>query len=63
MNQPAFPTWKRETDMAEGMTLRDYFATAAMQGYLTQNNIHNWVEIADNSYSIADVMLKARNNE
>jgi hypothetical protein len=58
---PAFPTWIQDDSMAQGMSLRDYFAAAAMQGYLTQNNIHNWAQIASDSYSIADVMMEARN--
>jgi len=29
ISPPAFPTWKRADDMAEGMTLRDYFASMA----------------------------------
>jgi hypothetical protein len=57
---PAFPTWIQDDSMAQGMSLRDYFAAAAMQGYLTQNNIHNWAQIASDSYSIADVMMEAR---
>jgi hypothetical protein len=59
MNTPAFPTWSAK-DVVQGMTLRDFFAAAAMQGYLTQNNIHNWAQIASDSYSIADVMMERR---
>ncbi|WP_336062230.1 hypothetical protein [Serratia sp. 201] len=48
-----------------GMTLRDYFAAKAMQAWLSQippdemeDMIHRWSE---NSYEMADAMLKARN--
>lgn len=71
MNQPAFPTWKRTDDMAEGMTLRDYFAAAALQGMyanpalsrmyadpaLSQNFL---VTNANIAYAIADAMLTLR---
>ena len=55
---PAFPTY--ETD---GMTLRDYFAAQAMQGMLSACT--GWSEaqqerLAKCSYSMADEMLKAR---
>ncbi|EIX9347146.1 TPA: hypothetical protein NIW01_004084 [Klebsiella pneumoniae] len=47
-----------------GMTLRDYFAAKAMQAWLSQippdemeDMIHRW---AENSYEMADAMLKAR---
>ena len=32
MNQPAFPTWTKDDAMTHGMTLRDFFAAAALQG-------------------------------
>jgi hypothetical protein len=43
------------------MTLRDYFATHAMQGEMAQG-IHevDFVETAARSYAMADAMLKAR---
>ncbi|WP_067486718.1 MULTISPECIES: hypothetical protein [Dickeya] len=47
-----------------GMTLRDYFAAKAMQAWLSQiapeemeDMMNRW---ADNSYEMADAMLKAR---
>lgn len=45
-----------------GITLRDYFATAAMQAILTGNDgRHNnrW-ELADDAYKVADAMIEAR---
>jgi hypothetical protein len=59
---PAFP-WDGMGD--DGMTLRDYFASKAMQGRLaacemelTRDDVTN---LALSSYVIADAMLKARN--
>jgi len=59
ISPPAFPTYLAE-NMAHGMSLRDFFAAAAMQGYLSQNNTQNWAEIASDSYSMVDAMMKAR---
>jgi len=45
----------------EGMTLRDYFAAAALQGMLSDNRINDSFEnLSDVSYKCADAMLKAR---
>lgn len=41
-----------------GITLRDYFAAAVLPQIIAMYNIDG--EIADNCYSIADAMLKAR---
>jgi hypothetical protein len=46
----------------EGMTLRDYFAAKAMQGFVA-NGSTNVQEIAQASYIVADAMLKARGKE
>jgi len=61
---PAFPNHPEMPIDApgEGMTLRDYFAARAMQGWLsnpgpsdeTINAVAQW------SYRVADAMLKAR---
>ena len=40
--------------------LIDLYAGLAMQGYLTQNDIQNWEQIASNSYSMAEAMLKEK---
>ncbi|MEY0600092.1 hypothetical protein AB7340_20550 [Providencia alcalifaciens] len=53
----------------EGMNLRDYFATKAMQGILANpamidtstGQTLEWV--AKNAYQMADAMLKARSNK
>lgn len=64
---------KGDTGSRYGMTLRDYFAAKAMQGMLSdmetrvslndsaiENKISFGEEIAIQSYSHADAMLKAR---
>ena len=47
----------------DGMTLRDYFAAKAMQGYLTHEQAANHIpvdSVARWSYEVADAMLRAR---
>jgi hypothetical protein len=44
-----------------GMTIRDYFAAAALQGMLTDSCIQGSdSQFAESAYSYADAMLKAR---
>jgi hypothetical protein len=51
-----------------GMTLRDYFAAAALQGNLASQSIDigyydgadSWDKAATDAYQAADAMLKAR---
>ena len=65
---PAFPSGlKEEADdtvdsLHKGMTLRDYFAAKAMQGFCANpaNRDALPVEIAKGAYLVADAMLKAR---
>jgi hypothetical protein len=45
---------------AMSMTLRDYFAAKAMQGFQEQWVYDNSDEIANKAYAMADAMLKAR---
>ena len=46
-----------------GMTLRDYFAAAALTGYLAASHTDGEPEeFANVAYIIADAMLKARNS-
>ena len=67
MNQPindipAFPMgYHPEGNSADhfGMTLRDYFAAAALQGNLIEPTVSN-DQVAKYAYSLADAMLKAR---
>ena len=66
-NQPAFPLHNHGAQTlglhVTGMTLRDYFAAKAMQGFMANksNPMHFQPEDdASWAYSIADAMLKAR---
>ncbi len=69
---PAFPTQRIEVNhkgvvtgfavMADGMTLRDYFAAKVMQGMLAEDGggtLENH-ELAELAYLMADDMLEAR---
>ena len=61
---PAYPT---DGEMHSGMTLRDYFAAAALTGLLADNaNLggDRWAPAAARlSYEIADLMLVARERD
>lgn len=74
---PAFPfdiqmVHQRERKATEGMSLRDYFAAKAMQGFLAGPSMTAVSECAQDAkmdeqtfivttaYQIADAMLKAR---
>lgn len=69
---PAFPTspgGARDTsgnldpDFYHGMTLRDYFASAIVQGWISlmpDGKEFDEKEIAEGSYTIADAMIEAR---
>ena len=70
MNQPindggsAFPSPPSQHSngfysTGEGMTLRDYFAAAALQGILAVGGF-NWDDDSKNAFKAADAMLKAR---
>lgn len=48
-----------------GMTLRDYFAAKAMQGFITnhdtrRSDLIDVPQLAKSAYNVADAMLKAR---
>ena len=45
---------------SDGMTLRDYFAAKAMQGFLTGDYDLYAHEVVQRAYEIADAMLTAR---
>jgi hypothetical protein len=55
-----------KTYVAAGLTARDYFAARAMQAFCsTLNDLQSdsqpkWNVLADDSYLMADAMLKAR---
>jgi hypothetical protein len=55
---------EKEIKEAQGMTLRDYFAAAALQGFVTNNG----TDTADGTlaawaYSLADAMIEARKGD
>ena len=59
---PMFPT-PAGTQHNDGMTLRDYFAAAALQGLLSSiqpNQLWSGDDVAIVCYRTADAMLKAR---
>ena len=73
-NQPAFPHTHlgihkgalsyEDTDYEDGMTLRDYFAKAAMQGFLAfvgpDIEADSMETIARMAYDMADAMMEQR---
>ena len=62
-NPQAFPCDSRESRTFSGMTLRDYFAAKAMQSYVIRygvKGLNDSTHIADVAYTIADAMLKER---
>jgi len=66
MNEPAFPCeWDyigTHREIANGMSLRDYFAAKAMQSIIDQQDAHRGEvdSAAWMAYRMADAMLKAR---
>ena len=50
-------------DFSPGMTLRDYFAAQAMQGYITGDYDVYPGEIAERAYLVADAMFKEHARE
>ena len=63
-NEAAFPykidSEKAYEEVAYGMSLRDYFAVAAITGAAAMRDRVNDTELAMDAYAIADAMLKAR---
>ena len=60
---PAFPGLHPSSECRykeEGMTLRDYFAAKAMQGFISRGGNYDAEFDADRAYVFADAMLKAR---
>lgn len=66
MNEPAFPSEAYgNAPPHTGMTLRDYFAAKAMQGFLQYSATKGIYtppdnELAKASYDLADAMMEAR---
>ena len=58
----AFP-WTHDNMTCTGMTLRDYFAAKAMQGFAAMSDVDGFSsveEMAKMSYKWADAMMKVR---
>lgn len=69
---PAFPHKRQircngeviDSEMEPGMSLRDYFAAAALQGILADGyQTKSWGGHAECAYQAADAMLKARESK
>ena len=64
ISPPAFPTWIESDSMAHGMSLRDYFATAAMSTQMmwSADEVDSDISyvVAKMAYKIADAMMKER---
>ena len=58
-HRTAFPI-QSYTCAEKGMTMRDYFAAEAMQGFLTGNYDLYAYEVVQKAYEMADAMMKAR---
>lgn len=67
-DEPAFPVdakYGLNTEYSVGMSLRDYFAAAALQGWIASLPPDTVVagkedRLAKHAYELADAMLKAR---
>jgi len=62
---PAFPTVARDGNWQphhDGLSLRDYFAAAALQGLMASRNFLDEYD-GPYVYEIADAMLKARESK
>lgn len=62
-NIPAFPYAFENEDaggISLGMSLKDYFAAAAMQGMLASDNESSEAKIASAAYYMAEAMLAER---
>ena len=61
---PAFPASDEQShdvvSASEGMSLRDFFAAGAMQGWLAGGCLKNARDVARHSYVIADAMIAER---
>lgn len=59
---PAFPS-ETLKEFIHGMTLRDYFAAAALTGFLASDRRSTSDEdvISESAYKLSDAMLEARN--
>jgi hypothetical protein len=53
------------TPLIDQITLRDYFAAAAMQGLLTSEIVEEYsnTHVANIAYMVADAMIEERNRD
>ena len=63
---PAYPTNQYANGISpsghsHGMTLRDYFAASALQGFIARGHDYDCEFDAARAYAFADAMLRARN--
>lgn len=65
-NPPAFPTSIKQSYITGGLTMRDYFAAQAMQGFASVPEM-TWNGgldgMAAQAYRWADAMMKARSEQ
>jgi len=58
---PAFPIKEAPySETFDGMSLRDYFASKAMQAVMTRSPTSHFKSVASVAYQQADEMMKAR---
>lgn len=62
MSKAAFPLQYDDGTFQEGMTLRDYFAAKALQGFIgtTYEEDQSFKEVAESCYRYADAMMAER---
>ena len=67
INHPAFPLPAYAGDDSNppvrsntGMSIRDYFATAALSKLVSEKNVGEAAGIAEDAYAFADAMLEER---
>lgn len=59
LSGPAFPTLNSNPEQ-HGLTIRDYFASQAVSGYIQENPKADFLQIAELAYGLADAMLAER---
>lgn len=68
-DQRAFPMYFHGAASPQGgMSLRDYLAAKAMQGFLADSNVSvsndaNAIKLAKSAYGVADAMIKVRDGD
>jgi hypothetical protein len=58
--KPSFARIAIDSEIFDRMTLRDYFAAAAMQGMLAAGEGYSTTELCEYAYDVADEMLSRR---